>query len=55
VWPLIEEIKKEGDVKKFLRIMEGLVINIGSMVFGYSMVYLFYFIFGFPNIRYFYL
>jgi hypothetical protein len=42
-------------MKKFLRIMEGLAITIGSMVFGYFFLYLFYFIFGSPNIGYFYL
>jgi hypothetical protein len=41
--------EKEADVKKFLRIMEGLAINIGSWVFAYFMLYLFYFLFCSQN------
>jgi hypothetical protein len=41
--------EKEADVKKFLRIMEGFAITIGSMLFGYCMLYLFYFLFIYPN------
>ncbi len=32
-------------MKKALRIIEGLAINVGSMALGYLMVYLFYFLF----------
>jgi hypothetical protein len=41
--------EKEANVKKFLRIMEGLAINIGSWVFAYFMLYLFNFLFAHPN------
>jgi len=36
-------------MKKALSILEGLAINIGSMVFGYLMLYLFYFLFVYPR------
>ena len=53
--PLKAGLRAVERVKKFLRIMEGLAINIGSMVLGYLMIYLFYFFFGSPNISYRYL
>ncbi len=36
-------------MKKTLSIMEGLAINIGSMVFGFLMLYLFYLLFIYPG------
>ncbi len=36
-------------MKKALSIMEGLAINIGSMVFGFVMLYVFYFLFIYPG------
>jgi hypothetical protein len=36
-------------MKKVFRIIEGLTINIGSMVFAYFMLYLFNFLFVHPN------
>jgi hypothetical protein len=45
----IEKFKREGKMKKVFRIIEGLTITIGSMLFGYCMLYLFYFLFIYPN------
>jgi len=36
-------------VKKLIEIAEGLAIYIGSMVFGFFMVYLFYIVFHSPQ------
>jgi len=47
--------EKEADVKKLLRIMEGLAINVGFILFAYCMLYLFNFFFGSLVINYGYL
>jgi len=52
---LTKEFYSEGDMKKFLRILEGLGINIGFILFGYFLLKLFYFILGSPKIIFYYL